>query len=153
MSAWEVQGASHARGASGEIVASPRTSELLRMIRTQKQAHRSIGSDPIFQQYTLEIRQREQNLRRRGWKPGERPQVDEDLSAEAHSRLMLLIAAAAKARDTDARGVWARFGKPYSALGQIAEVRGGVQPAGRCCKALCRCTHAWVTAVRARVRR
>jgi hypothetical protein len=118
MSAWEVQATS--RGTS-EAIASPTTS-LLKLVRAQKQVQRRIDNDPVFQQYSMEIRQRENNLRRRGWKSEERPQIDEDLRAEAHSRLMSLIAMAAKARDHEARGVFTRFGKPYRPLGEVAEV-------------------------------
>lgn len=97
--------------------------DLLKLLQAQKHEHMHIAKDPIFRGYNAEVKRKEMKLRRHGWKEVPRPQIDEDLDAEAQQRIMTLISAAAHDNNRSLTGVWARFGKPYRPLGYFEQVR------------------------------
>lgn len=100
------------------------THEAIRqLLKEQKEIGEKINKDPIFRDYRLEIRSNKMKLRSKGWKEPPRPQMDKDLDAEGHSRVMQLIANAAMEAKKECAGVWAKFGKPYQPLGNFELVR------------------------------
>jgi hypothetical protein len=95
---------------------------LLKLLQQQKHEHKRIAKDPIFKEYHAEVKRKEIKLRGKGWKEAPRPQIDEDLEAEALQRMVMLVATAADDNSKSLTGVWARFGKPYQPLGRFEEV-------------------------------
>ena len=111
-----------ASDACGRQYVGSATNELLKLLATQKQEHHQIAKDPIFQEYHAEVKRKQLKLRRHGWKEPPRPQMDDDLDAEAQQRVMSLMTAMAHDTNRPLAGVWARFGKPYRPLGEFQQV-------------------------------
>ena len=98
------------------------STDLLKILQRQKQETLRIERDPIFKEYHAQVKLRELKLRCKGWKDVAKPQIDEDLDAEAMQRMVALVATSAAEDGKNRAGVWARFGKPYKPLGLFQEV-------------------------------
>lgn len=96
---------------------------IIKMLKQQHLDGAALVHDPIFKEYRCAIKAREVKMRRKGWAEDAKPQIDDDLTAEGHARMMQLVADAASESQTPGVGVWARFGKPYEPLGRFAVVR------------------------------
>lgn len=98
------------------------SSDLLKILQRQKQENLRIAKDPIFKEYHAQVKLREIKLRCKGWKDVAKPQIDEDLDAEAMQRMVTLVSSSAAENGRQREGVWAKFGKPYKPLGVFREV-------------------------------
>lgn len=105
---------------SGAEKAAP--SDLLKVLQQQKQQRLKLARDPVYLAYHAAEKHRMAKLKKKGWSEPPKPQVDEDIDAEARQRVIGLVSTAARHRNQQA-GVWAPFGKPYQALGAVQTVR------------------------------
>jgi hypothetical protein len=96
-------------------------SDLLKLLQKQKQQRLKLARDPVYLAYHVAENHRMAKLKKKGWTEAPKPQVDEDIDAEARQRVTGLVAAASRHRNQQA-GVWAPFGKPYQALGAVETV-------------------------------
>jgi hypothetical protein len=123
MSAWDPSVRPTSASDAGKSGASSTQLDLVSLLQVQKRAHVLIAKNPLFREYNSEAKRKMVKLRRKGWKDAPKPQIDDDLDAEAMQRVMHLVSAAAADGNKSLTGVWARFGKSYQPLGVMHEVR------------------------------